>query len=116
MESYHAQHALEADIMEVDPISGNGAYVAKSGDIVTILNIGHRIGLHKCGEHVASIVSEQAKGYLFMTNPNPAALGLLVGKYEIIDHKYNVTPIVDEQTNPEEKREIHPLDFLLEKL
>ncbi len=97
----------DAKLIAVDPITGNCAYQISDNHIVKIVRSNHKLSLLEEEEEVGRIVKgSDWTGSIWVA-------GECLGAYEYSKNCYSVTPYENGRKKPEEKEEIHPLDYLL---
>jgi hypothetical protein len=112
-------HLPLVKLVEYDPISNSGTVQSDKGEYRLVNesltgDLG-KLCLYKEETKMGSIITQRDKGDIFTPDPQ-RSFGTKIAIYNITNGKYQVTPIKNKNPVESERQEIHPLDFLLERL
>ena len=112
-------HPPLTKLIEYDPISNSGTLQSDKGEFKLVNeSLTGELGklcLYSEETKLGSIIAKGDSGHIYTSGP-PGSFGTEIAIYNSLNGKYQVTPIVDKTPKPNEKIEMHPIDFLLERL
>lgn len=104
-------HTIDAEVLGYDPITETCIVKDTGGKEYTLIKEVHEISVWEGQSNVGEVVPGSCRSGSVLVR------GELIGEYFLFDeYKYSVIPYEDGMKNLDHKQEIHPVDYILERV